>query len=256
MNIKLFGVSLFSAGESKASAMLEMASQNVRESKYLADFYTMTEGTNFWENPISIDSIIAANNSKKKGAKKKVVKKKAGPTPKGVFEMKLLHDETFVMNTDEKYIEQQLSDFKDKLALIKSEEYDMRRGTVEIGSIIARFENRKKYSEHKNFYEQFPYTAPSRIADVLKKHDHLKMGQVAQFLADMPKEATDVMKAYEARTIQLCDKKPVYYIIADKKDFQKAEKRRDPILLAQSPFGHFWQILGAWDEEMLLLEEL
>ncbi len=44
--------------------------------------------------------------------------------------------------------------------------------------------------------------------------------------------------------------------IADKKDFEKKDKRRDPILLAQSPFGHFWQILGAWDKEMLFLEEL
>ena len=38
--------------------------------------------------------------------------------------------------------------------------------------------------------------------------------------------------------------------------FRKAYEKRDPILLAQSPFGFYWQILGAWDKEMLLLGEL
>ena len=30
----------------------------------------------------------------------------------------------------------------------------------------------------------------------------------------------------------------------------------NPILLVQSPFGIYWQILGAWDKELVLLEEL
>lgn len=150
----------------------------------------------------------------------------------------------------------QLADFKDKLGLIKSEEYDMRRGVDEIASIITRLENRKKYAEVKEQYEEFPYTTTSKINALVKEQKHLKLGQVAQFLADMPKEATEAMKRYNKATNQLCGKQAVFYIIANKKDFEKTETRRDPILLAQSPFGHFWQILGAWDEEMLFLEEL
>jgi len=64
------------------------------------------------------------------------------------------------------------------------------------------------------------------------------------------------MKNYNKATDKLCGKQAVFYIIANKKDFEKTDKRRDPILLAQSPFGHFWQILGAWDEECLIIEEL
>ena len=92
--------------------------------------------------------------------------------------------------------------------------------------------------------------------NVLKKHDYLQLGEVDQFVADMPKEATDAMKEYNDACKKLCGKKAVFYIIADKKDFKKTESRRDPILLAQSPFGHFWQIIGAWDKEMMFLEEL
>ena len=64
------------------------------------------------------------------------------------------------------------------------------------------------------------------------------------------------MKQYNKHTDELCSKQAVFYIIADKKDFERTSQRRDPILLAQSPFGHFWQILGAWDKEMILIEEL
>lgn len=51
-----------------------------------------------------------------------------------------------MLNTDPKYVDQQISDFTDKLGLIKSEEYDMRRGVNEISSIVTRLDNRKKYT--------------------------------------------------------------------------------------------------------------
>ena len=51
-------------------------------------------------------------------------------------------------------------------------------------------------------------------------------------------------------------KKPVFYVIAEPDKFRKAYEKRDPILLVQSPFGFYWQILGAWDKEMILLSEL
>ena len=47
-----------------------------------------------------------------------------------------------------------------------------------------------------------------------------------------------------------------FYSIAEKEMFNDEYKRNDPILLVQSPFGIYWQILGAWDKELVLLEEL
>jgi hypothetical protein len=125
---------------------------------------------------------------------------------------------------------------------------EMESPTSIVQGEIVRMENRKKYSSVKDFFEEYPYTNSSRIAELVKKHDHLKLGKVEQFLADMPKEAVKAMKDYTAKTKELCGKKAIFYIIANKEDFKKTEKRKDPILLAQSPFGHFWQILGAWDE--------
>jgi len=191
-----------------------------------------------------------------KKKEEKALKSKMKLTPKRVHELKFLNKKDFKINVDPKYVDDQVQMFKDKLNLIKVSEFDMSRGTNEIASILKRMENRKLYEKHQVFFEQFPYTTTERVNNVVKNHDHLKLGQVEQFMADMPKEATDVMKAYNAECFKLCGKQAVFYIVADKKDFQKSDKRRDPILLAQSPFGHVWQILGAWDEEMLLLEDL
>ncbi len=281
MELKLFGKSLFSVGSGSESGPMKYNSavDRLQKLEHLIDFYKDTGKDN---GIISIESLtnwgsqsVAYSNngvvvgvgpsadkpSKKGKTKKAKIVKTPVPevkkiTPKGVFELKTLHDLTFKVNTDPKFIDDQLETFKEKLGMIKSSEYDMNYGTTEIASIISRFENRKKYADFKEFFEEFPYTTSAKVAELTKTHDHLKLGQVEQFLADMPKEAVDVMKRYTEQTKKLCDKKPVFYIIADKKDFQKVQTRRDPILLAQSPFGHFWQILGAWDEEMLLIEEL
>ncbi len=265
MEIKLFGKSLFEAKKSTGQFIYNNAVDSLAKSEYLIDFYrdtgsSMNEG---WATPVT-DYIITSSGGDgmvavpvKKG-KKKTPKpvEKIKITPKGVYELKMLNDISFKMKADPKYVDEQIETLKDKLGMIKTKEFDMNRGTIEIGSILSRIENRKKYPEFKEYFDEFPYTTTPKISEMIKVHDHLKLGEVSQFIADMPKDAIQVMKDYTDKTKKLCDKNPVFYIIADKDDFKKSEKRRDPILLAQSPFGHFWQILGAWDEEMLIIDEL
>ena len=274
MEIKLFGKKLFEMtsgnGGLPTAIRWNGAIDEINNSDYLPDFYkyqnqnsgsTSESYSGAWATLTdistgTINGITKVGKLKEKFHQEKPEKPKAEISPKGVFEMKMLNDQTFKIKTDPKYLDEQIETFKEKLGMIKSTEWDMNRGTVEIASVLKRFENRKKYTDFKEFYEEFPYTTTARIADLTKEHIHLKIGQVEQFLADMPKEAVDVMKKYAEQTKKLCDKKPIFYIIANKKDFEKTQTRRDPILLAQSPFGHFWQILGAWDSEMLLIEEL
>ena len=256
MEIKLFGKSLFEVKKSLGELLYGQGQNAVKESKYLPDFYTAFNNGNTLYGYTSISDITNSSVVTKIVEGTETKPKPEPLTPKTVYDLKMLHDQTFQLNVDPVYIDQQLADFKDKLGLIKSEEYDMARGVQEISSIIVRLENRKKYGEVKDFFEEYPYTSSSKIDEVVKAHDYLKIGQIAQFLADMPKEAVEAMKQYNEHTDAICGKQAVFYIIADKKDFEKTTKRRDPILLAQSPFGHFWNIIGAWDKEMLLLENL
>lgn len=261
MEIKIFGKSLFSVNRSNNILSIVESSDKKSKSKFLPDFYQEGDASEPYIRIEELSEKIDYTHEKinkltKKKKEKGVKKSEPEPTPKDVYQLKLLNDETFELKTEPEYVDEQIKTFVDKLSIIKSEEWDVRNGVEEISSILKRFENRKKYGEFDEFYSEFPYTTTSRIESVIETHGHLKVGKVAQFIADMPKEAVDVMKSYNKNTERLCDKQAVFYIIADKKDFKKTNSRRDPILLAQSPFGHFWQILGAWDEEMLFLEEL
>lgn len=263
MEIKLFGRSLF--GFKKEDHFYNQGINQVRKSEFLPDFQN-TDSNEFLQDLQSISDATPTNSfststSTTTPVSKRTKKVKPEPivktkTPKEIHEMKFLHDLSFKFNTDPAYVDSQLEDFKTKLSMISGEEYDMRRGVEEIGAIVTRLENRKKYPEFAEFYSEYPYTTRAKVTDLIKEHTNLQLGKIAQFLADMPQEATKAMKEYTAQTVKLCGLKPVFYIIADKKDFKKTEKRRDPILLAQSPFGVAWQILGAWDEEMLLVDEL
>lgn len=259
MEIKLFGKSLFTFKSGKSDAWLVPSMDKVQKSNILPDFKKIGSGNSWGSGDfIEFQSVATISSGaieklEKKDEPKKKEKEKL--TPKRVYDLKMLHDKSFQINMDPKYVDGQLEDFKSKLGLMNDPGYN-HRGFDEVGSIVIRLENRKKYPSVKAVFDKFPYTTNTRISNVLKKHDYLQLGEVDQFVADMPKDAIEAMKEYNLATQKVCQKKAVFYIIADKKDFKKTESRRDPILLAQSPFGHFWQIIGAWDKEMMFLEEL
>lgn len=266
--MKIFGIELFKK-KTEVEKILEEATDMAAKNKYLPDFFMGNRGWaegliefSVQESVSNLQEKLAGTpkiEKKKRGrpAKKKVEEVKIQITPKGVYEMKFLDEKDgFLFNTDPKYIDDQLADFNYRKLLIKGDRYEMGNGLKEIESMVVRMQNRKLYDKHAKFYEQYPYTRTSRINALLKQHSYLKMDTVDQFVSSLPKEAIEAMKKYREETERMCQKLPTFYIIADKKDFQKTEERKDPILLAQSPFGHFWQIIGAWDEEMMLLEEL
>ncbi len=263
MEFKLFGKELFSISRDNGGPTLFNAELALKKAEYLPDFYTNSSNSQSFGDIISLSDWTTTNTptgivgvqNPKQVVKKKVEKERVKVTPKKLFQLKALNTKGFELKADPAYLDEQIDTFKNKLALYKDKSSDY-RGSNEIQSILIRLENRKKYAKNRKFYEDFAYTTTERVDRLVKQHSHLRLGEVSQFLADMPKEAIDVMKKYTDETKRLCEKKPIFYIIANKKDFEKTEKRRDPILLVQSPFAHVWQILGAWDEEMILVNEL
>jgi hypothetical protein len=150
-----------------------------------------------------------------------------------------------------------LSNLEDKIEVLKykadliTQHYSKR----EVKALIERLENRKKWDKFKNFFQEFQNTTDEKIDDLLEKYD-LVMKTSDLFIPEFPDDAIAVMKKYTNNMKKLCKKKPVFYVIAEPDKFKKAYEKRDPILLVQSPFGFYWQILGAWDKEMILLSEL
>jgi len=258
MKIKIFGKNIFEI--KKQDIFTTAARSNLEESKILPNFIGHSREFDFDPDQLyALDStdveIMVSEKAREISKKKNKKEEEIRLTPKGIYLMKTLNDDLEI-NVSKDYIDKQIKIFEEKLKIIKLDENDFGNGIREIESFLIRLENRKKYKEFKDFYDKFAYTTNTKIKKILKANSHLKIGSISQFIADMPNEAVEIMKEYNKETENLCGKKAVFYIIADKKDFKKTEERRDPILLAQSPFGHCWQILGAWDKEMLLLEKL
>lgn len=147
-------------------------------------------------------------------------------------------------------LDEKISVLEDKRKLIV-QEYAKR----EVAALIDRLNNRKKYEEFKTFFDRFQNTNDEAIAKLLDKYD-LVMKSSDIFIPEFPDDAISIMKEYTEQCEKICGLKPIFYVIAEPDKFREAYKQRDPILLVQSPFGFYWQILGAWDAEMLILGEL
>jgi hypothetical protein len=149
-------------------------------------------------------------------------------------------------------------DIDEKIMVLKMKEKFIRYNQYakkEVIDMVTRLENRKKYKEFEEFFGVFDTTTTDKINDLVSKYK-LAFERADLFIPKFPKDAIEIMNEYDAKTMELCGKRPVFYVIAEAKDFRKEFKRNDPILLVQSPFGIFWNILGAWDKEMIMLEDL
>lgn len=150
-----------------------------------------------------------------------------------------------------------LNNLEDKIEILeyKRDLITQKYSRREVEAMIERLENRKKWSKFKKFFDGYQNTTDEKIDALLEKYD-VVMKTSDLFVPEFPDVAIQTMKSYTDNMMKLCKKKPVFYVIAEPDKFRKAYEKRDPILLVQSPFGFYWQILGAWDKEMMLLSEL
>lgn len=225
------------------------------------------------EGFVTIDSFISGSKADKKtGEKKKPEALKK--TPKELFELKTLNIEAFAINCSDSYINEQLDILHDKLeimgegpkplrkgqrieeVLLNEESGAVKYGRMEVRSMIERMANRAEYPKFESSFAFWPYTTNDAIVQLLDKYKHLEAVRADESIPDLPKDAIKAMQSYEELTEKVCGKKPIFYLIKEKKQRDEIARRRDPILLAQSPFGFFWQILGAWDKEIKFLDEI
>lgn len=213
------------------------------DDNYLFDFknFSSDYNSNNSSTFIAVGNGLTSNNNISVNSKIKV-------KPKDV-----LHElETVPTPFTLTLIDEKINILKDKAKLITITQVYAKR---EVVALLERMNNRKKYNKYKTYFDKFQNTTDEKIDNLLEKYD-LVMKSSDIFIPEFPDEAIITMKQYTEKFIKICGKKPVFYVIADEIKFRKAYEKRDSILLVQSPFGFYWQILGAWDEEMILLGEL
>lgn len=184
---------------------------------------------------------VAIDSEMEKLPPKKIYK------PKEVFgELERVPTKVDLENLDDKILILNM-----KKNFIRSNEYAKK----EVIDMATRLENRKQYEEHREFFERFDNTTTDKINALVNKYE-LVLKSSDLFIPSFPDDAIKIMDEYIKTVKKMCGKKPVFYVIAEAEKFKKENDRNDPILLVQSPFGIYWQILGAWDEELILLSEL
>ncbi|MEK6884648.1 MAG: hypothetical protein AABY22_33755, partial [Nanoarchaeota archaeon] len=164
-----------------------------------------TEG-GFPSRTVAIDS-----NIEKKQPRKKIkpidVWKEMETIPNGV-DIKDIDDKVLVLNMKIKFIRN--NNFAKK----------------EVIDMITRLENRKKYDAHKEYFEQFDNTTTDKIQALVNKYD-LVLRTSDLFIPKFPKEAMIIMTEFDRRVVEICGKKPIFYVVAEKAMFREEEKRND-----------------------------
>jgi hypothetical protein len=140
-----------------------------------------------------------------------------------------------------KAIEKRAKFMKDDLQITPHDEY------IAIGFLKAR----KKYARIKH---KFPWaiTTEAKMGALLSKYK-LQIGSMSGYHKCVPNEAVDEMEKFIKAFAKVSSAKPEFVLILDKGG---KEEKLDPILLAKSPFGFYYYILGAWDKEREFIDEL
>src|SRR3990167_7971565 len=120
--------------------------------------------------------------------------------------------------------------------------------------VLAYLEARKKYQKYIKDFE-WPVTTQILIDALCLKYQ-VKVVPLDQFYTLLPEEGIEELSEYR----NLCnkirkDKPEIRLIIPDKKEEKIEKRKRDPILLASSPFGRWDFILVAWDKEVAIVDD-
>ena len=93
----------------------------------------------------------------------------------------------------------------------------------------------------------------NELLDKLIKTYELRNVSFSGYYKSIPNEAIDELEHFIKYWKKVCKKEPEVRLIIDEGG---EEEKKDPILLAHSPFGKWWYILGAWDKEVEYVDDI
>lgn len=112
-------------------------------------------------------------------------------------------------------------------------------------------EARKEYIKNKILFN-WSVTSFSKIEELCKKYK-VRVADFQSYYKCVPMEAIDELEKFIDAYKKVRKDEPMLKLIID--DGGK-ETKKDPILLASSPFGKWFFVLGAWDKEVEIVDDL
>lgn len=99
---------------------------------------------------------------------------------------------------------------------------------------------------------KWPATDQKLIETLCSKYKVMKVSMGAYY-RNLPMEAIDELEKFSEAFSKVSKAKPLFELIVDSGG---KEQKKDPILLARSPFGRWYYVLGAWDKEVEIVDDL
>jgi acetolactate synthase small subunit len=118
--------------------------------------------------------------------------------------------------------------------------------------IALGFLNARRYYRKYEHLFRWSITTNEMIAALCKKYK-VRMVDFGSYSKNVPNEALDELEKFAVAWDKVRKDTPVLKLIVDEGG---KETKKDPILLMSSPFGRWWYIGGAWDKEVLIVDDL
>lgn len=110
---------------------------------------------------------------------------------------------------------------------------------------------RKAYRKYGHLFK-WSVTTQEKINELLQKYKLMQVN-LSSYARNIPNEALDEIEQFASAYEYILTTPPEFQLICD---FGGPEQKKDPILLARSPFGNWWYVLGAWDKEVEYVDDL
>lgn len=152
-------------------------------------------------------------------------------------------------------LESKITSVEGRIKVLKDHMTDEQMGDEH--RTLFYLKNRKKYIKTRTKDPLDWAMTTSEAVDDLCKRYKLKVVPLKQYYTLVPKEGVEEMARYTKAYKAITGDVPIFeLVIKDTEVKAQKKKDRDPILLANSPLGNFLFILGAWDDEVEIVDEI
>ena len=189
---------------------------------------------------INTDALWEYEGSTSKEKDKRILKK-----PVEIYEQ--IISETPKINLNN--LDGQIKLVKERMKVLEqhTRNVDLKHEKIAISYLKAR----KKYLKYKDEFK-WAITNQDMIDKLCKKYK-VKKVSFGDYYRNIPKEGVDEIKKFGEALQNVSNNDPLFELIIDEGG---KEEKKDPILLATSPFGNWYYILGAWDKEVAIVDKL
>jgi hypothetical protein len=150
---------------------------------------------------------------------------------------------------DLKDIDEKIKSIVSRIKLLKKQNFSTSDEELALKYLAAR----KIFNKNRKVLDSWPIVTEASVDDLLKKYKlkrvHLGNGMYESLC---PNEALKAIEDYTRVRDYLWPtiEKAEIILIIKESVYNEIQRRKDPILLAKSPIGNWWHLLGAWAQEV------